>query len=472
MSHVAEGDLHAYLDGALSFYAPPDAERIRLHLERCAECRRRLEVEAGVVAEVRSALALADPEGIVPPPFEELRRRASVGGAMEGRATGGYGPTRGGWLWAATVAASLGLGWGVGVWHTGSAPPGSVSAGPTPVSMETGPSSATVRGALTEEARLAGPSLAPVGVSAVDTGMEGQAAAPARAPAPPARLDPVGALALAELPSVASEPLPALLPLEEAWLPLAPPALPLPPSAVSVLAAAWQGRMEPSTHLARVWPEVGGDEPDGAAGRTARSPSTGAGAAVPALGGFADARRAPSTPAPGPMTSQFRANAAPGFGAVNRGGVSGARSAPSPAPSAALRPSSGSPEAAAPLSLPGLSVERVEWTQIAGSEQGIRLLQRLADGTPVELRFLGVRVSDPGEPGSAPPFNSGGAQPAAGEGGEADARSASPPIHLLSEPLPEGWNQAARPFRGGWMLIRGPMRMDRLEALLEAAGVP
>ena len=45
MSHVREGDLHAYLDGALEEYPVHEAERIRSHLEECGECMARLEEE-------------------------------------------------------------------------------------------------------------------------------------------------------------------------------------------------------------------------------------------------------------------------------------------------------------------------------------------------------------------------------------------------------------------------------------------
>jgi len=468
MSHVAEGDLHAYLDGALSFYALPDAERIRLHLERCPECRRRMEVEAALVAGARSILALAQPDRIVPPPFEELRRRASAGGAATGRASGWKRPARRGWLWAATVAASLGLGWGVGIWHTGSAPSGSVSADAVPGSMEPGAPSGSADATL-QEVRLAGGSLAPDGVSPVDVGGEGQAPVPALPAAPSTRTDRISALVLAELAAVAPEPLPAPPPIEEVGLPLAQPALPLPPSAAPKFAAAWRARAEPNG-TDPTGSDVGRDAPGLAAVSSAGSARTTFGAAVPAVGGFADGRRGPPTPAPATVTTQLRSNPALGLGAVSRGGAADARSAPSPTPSG-LRPSSSSPAAAAPLSLPGLDVELVEWTRIAGAEQGVRLVQRLADGTPVELRFLGVRASTPGEPRVASASDPGGARPAT-EGSAADARSAAPPAPLLSEPLPEGWSQLARPFRGGWMLIRGPMRVDRLEALLEAAGVP
>ena len=42
MSHIDEGALHAYLDGALDSYPAAEATRIREHLESCAACAARL----------------------------------------------------------------------------------------------------------------------------------------------------------------------------------------------------------------------------------------------------------------------------------------------------------------------------------------------------------------------------------------------------------------------------------------------
>ena len=45
MSHVDEGALHAYLDGALDEYPAAEGRRVREHLDLCPECAERLEVE-------------------------------------------------------------------------------------------------------------------------------------------------------------------------------------------------------------------------------------------------------------------------------------------------------------------------------------------------------------------------------------------------------------------------------------------
>src|SRR5687768_12479919 len=70
MWHAAEGDLHAYLDGALDHYPSGDAQRIREHLKSCPECRQRLEEERALAARAREVLAGSGPAQLVTPPFE------------------------------------------------------------------------------------------------------------------------------------------------------------------------------------------------------------------------------------------------------------------------------------------------------------------------------------------------------------------------------------------------------------------
>lgn len=105
MSHVDEGALHAYLDGALDEYPSAEAERIRTHLEACAECAERLEAERRVRSDAHALLGLAAPEVEVPS-FEELRayvqrtRRQRKGISRLQRLG-----------WAASIMVALGAGW-------------------------------------------------------------------------------------------------------------------------------------------------------------------------------------------------------------------------------------------------------------------------------------------------------------------------------------------------------------------------
>src|SRR2546425_1974226 len=66
MSHVDDGQLHAYLDGEL-----PQAEawRLEAHLGECPACRGRLEEQRALIARASELLALAAPPAPAAPPF-------------------------------------------------------------------------------------------------------------------------------------------------------------------------------------------------------------------------------------------------------------------------------------------------------------------------------------------------------------------------------------------------------------------
>lgn len=106
MSHVTEGALHAYLDGALDEYPAAEAERIRGHLDGCAECANRLEQERQIRSDATAMLGLAAPE-VEMPSLEELR--AYVKATRLPRPTAAIRMYRMGW--AASVVLALGAGW-------------------------------------------------------------------------------------------------------------------------------------------------------------------------------------------------------------------------------------------------------------------------------------------------------------------------------------------------------------------------
>lgn len=106
MSHVDEGALHAYLDGALDEYPAAEADRIRSHLDACAECAGRLEEERRVRGDAHAILALASPE-VELPGFEELK--AYVERTRPVRSPASARLWRLGW--AASVVLALGTGW-------------------------------------------------------------------------------------------------------------------------------------------------------------------------------------------------------------------------------------------------------------------------------------------------------------------------------------------------------------------------
>lgn len=107
MSHVDEGALHAYLDGALDEYPAAEARRIREHVETCAVCADRLTAEREVREEAHAILALAAPQVEVPT-FEELRAYVVRTSQTQGR-TMSVRLRR--MSWAASVVLALGTGW-------------------------------------------------------------------------------------------------------------------------------------------------------------------------------------------------------------------------------------------------------------------------------------------------------------------------------------------------------------------------
>jgi len=108
MSHIDEGGLHAYLDGALDEYPGAEARRIRAHLERCASCTEALHAARMLRDDVHGILANPALD-VTLPPLEELRRRADSIGHGAGQPPLGARMYRLGW--AASVVLAVGIGW-------------------------------------------------------------------------------------------------------------------------------------------------------------------------------------------------------------------------------------------------------------------------------------------------------------------------------------------------------------------------
>lgn len=129
MRHVTDGDLHAYLDGALDQLPDDRGSEVREHLSVCPVCRERLQDEEGLRSRAGEILGHPPLEALALPSFEDLRERAAApeaggdpheGSALEEARTRYRGPIRGIPLaWAATVVLALGVGWmGGEVWRT------------------------------------------------------------------------------------------------------------------------------------------------------------------------------------------------------------------------------------------------------------------------------------------------------------------------------------------------------------------
>jgi len=100
MPHINDGQIHAWLDGALEAH-----ERVRIeeHIAGCAECRSRVEEEREIIAEASRILAVAAPPALDAPPFRNLRaprppRRGLLSNPMR-------------LAWAASLVLALGIGW-------------------------------------------------------------------------------------------------------------------------------------------------------------------------------------------------------------------------------------------------------------------------------------------------------------------------------------------------------------------------
>src|SRR5690606_17658368 len=122
MSHVDEGLIHAYIDGAF----PPgneQGEEIEAHIAVCVDCRVRLEKARELKERAQVVMHRLAPGTIVAPPFEEIlarRERERAGGG--GPAVSAKPATKPAnrrrtdrfpipFAWAATVILAVGAGW-------------------------------------------------------------------------------------------------------------------------------------------------------------------------------------------------------------------------------------------------------------------------------------------------------------------------------------------------------------------------
>lgn len=100
MSHIDEGELTAYADGAWA-PAAPEAQRIAQHLAACENCRNRLAQAQELTQRAGEILAFASPVGISQPDFATLtdvasKRRRVIAVPLS---------------WAASIVLAAGIGW-------------------------------------------------------------------------------------------------------------------------------------------------------------------------------------------------------------------------------------------------------------------------------------------------------------------------------------------------------------------------
>jgi hypothetical protein len=102
MSHVDDGELTAYADGAYPVN-DPDALRISAHLSACDNCRRRVEQAQLLRDRAAEILGYATPAAVTAPSFEALQAQVQTSQAKPPRYVN--------LAWAASIMMALGLGW-------------------------------------------------------------------------------------------------------------------------------------------------------------------------------------------------------------------------------------------------------------------------------------------------------------------------------------------------------------------------
>ena len=74
MRHIHDGELHAFLDGALDLLPEGRGEEIREHLSECSACRERLQDEEAVRTQAGDLMGEPDLGSVTLPSFEEMRQ--------------------------------------------------------------------------------------------------------------------------------------------------------------------------------------------------------------------------------------------------------------------------------------------------------------------------------------------------------------------------------------------------------------
>ena len=106
MSHIDEGQLHAYLDGESG--AVTDREAVERHLETCAGCRERLDTERKLRERAAAILSGSGPGAVSAPPFDDIVARSRAarvrGRYLRLNRLAALG-------WAAVIFLAVGVGW-------------------------------------------------------------------------------------------------------------------------------------------------------------------------------------------------------------------------------------------------------------------------------------------------------------------------------------------------------------------------
>jgi hypothetical protein len=405
MRHVTDGELHAYLDGALDLLPEGRGEEIRDHISECSVCRERLQDEELVRSQATEILADPDLSGVTFPSFEELRERAEAPGsgvsAGEGeeKAKVRYrGPLRGLPLaWAATIVLAIGVGW-----------MGGQMMGPVP--------------SRTPEGRF------------LDFGAEDLSVAPdpASADSDSSRLD-VVRVSRGDQESVSAPALVHTEPAEATREGVQPE--------VAGVARRRDTVIEPEQTVPAVEAAVVGAAREEARAADPKTPPSGA---------------QPTRERPGILAEEIPLEAL----VVTGDSLSEAArfAAAEAAEQAEAGLASVSDSLKNSLTVPGLKVVSIEWEERVEGEKALLIRQLLSPGDTLELRYLGMLLGTEPEPTLAL------ARSIPREEGAGVRLYAN----VLEASLPTGWNQVVMEWGRGLLVARAPVSEANLKALLKS----
>jgi hypothetical protein len=109
MSHVDEGQLHAYLDGQLEYADRSARERLETHVAECGDCAALLEEARAIHARAAGVMGDSEPAPVSVPSFDDVLHRASQ---QQTRPASLRSLRRTRSLaWAASIVVAVAVGW-------------------------------------------------------------------------------------------------------------------------------------------------------------------------------------------------------------------------------------------------------------------------------------------------------------------------------------------------------------------------
>lgn len=108
MSHIDEGQIHAYLDHQLEFAEAEARERLEGHVSECAQCTALLEQERSFHGRAAAVLQQSEPDLVEAPAFDDIVARATH--RSQSASVRKLNRTRS-LAWAASIAVAVTVGW-------------------------------------------------------------------------------------------------------------------------------------------------------------------------------------------------------------------------------------------------------------------------------------------------------------------------------------------------------------------------